>query len=44
MYYIDLKNKFINLGCFNINQIYAFDHDFNRNNLTDYHKLEEVAA
>jgi len=44
MNYIDLKNKFINLGCFNINQIYAFDHDFNRNNLTYWQELEEVAA
>ena len=38
MYYIDLRNKFINLGCFNINQIYAFDPDFNRNNLTYWQK------
>jgi predicted transcriptional regulator of viral defense system len=38
MKYIDFKNKFINLGCFNINQIYAFDPDFNRNNLTYWQK------
>ena len=38
MYYIDLRNKFINLGCFNINQIYVFDPDFNRNNLTYWQK------
>jgi predicted transcriptional regulator of viral defense system len=38
MNYIDFKNKFINLGCFNINQIYAFYPDFNRNNLTYWQK------
>ncbi len=37
MNFFEFKNKFLALGCFNVNQIYAWNHTFNRNNLTNWH-------
>lgn len=33
MNFIEFRSKFFDLACFNINQIYAWQPDFNRNNL-----------
>lgn len=33
MNYIEFRNKMYPLACFNVNQVYAWDPDFNRNNL-----------
>jgi predicted transcriptional regulator of viral defense system len=34
MNFIEFRKKMFDLACFNINQIYAWEPDFNRNNLT----------
>jgi len=33
MNFIDFRRKMIDLACFNVNQVYAWEPDFNRNNL-----------
>ena len=38
MSYIEFRNKMFNLACFNINQVYAWKHEFDRNNLTRWTK------
>ena len=38
MSYIEFRNKMFDLACFNINQVYAWKHDFDRNNLTRWTK------
>ncbi len=38
MNYLEFKNKFFELGCFNINQVYAWQPEFDRNNLTRWLK------
>ncbi len=38
MNYLDFRQNWIELGCFNINQIYAWQQDFDRNNLTRWVK------
>lgn len=36
--FLEFKDKMFNLGCFNIYQVYAWQPDFNRNNLTHWTK------
>lgn len=38
MTFLEFKDKMFALGCFNIHQIYAWKHDFDRNNLTRWVK------
>lgn len=38
MTFLEFKSKMFDLGCFNIHQIYAWQPDFNRNNLTRWVK------
>ena len=38
MNYLEFRNKWINLACFNTNQIYAWEPKFDRNNLTRWVK------
>ena len=38
MNYLEFKNRFFELGCFNINQVYAWQPKFDRNNLTRWLK------
>ena len=38
MLFLEFRKKLFNLACFNINQIYAWDPDFNRNNLVRWTK------
>ena len=38
MTYIEFRKKMFDLACFNINQVYAWQPDFNRNNLINWTK------
>jgi predicted transcriptional regulator of viral defense system len=38
MNYLEFRNKMFDLACFNINQVYALDPDFSRNNLVRWTK------
>ncbi len=38
MNFLEFKNKLFDLGCFNINQVYAWQPDFDRNNFTRWLK------
>ena len=38
MNYLEFKNKFFDLGCFNIHQVYAWQPDFDRNNIVRWTK------
>lgn len=38
MNYLDFRNQMFDTGCFNINQIYAWKPDFNRNNIVRWTK------
>ena len=38
MLFLEFRKKLFDLACFNINQIYAWDPDFNRNNLVRWTK------
>jgi predicted transcriptional regulator of viral defense system len=38
MSYLDFRKEFFQLGCFNINQVYAWQDSFDRNNLTRWIK------
>lgn len=38
MNYLDFKNKMFDSGCFNINQVYAWQPDFDRNNFVRWTK------
>lgn len=38
MNYIEFRNKMFDLACFNINQVYAWQPDFDRNNLSRWTK------
>jgi len=38
MNYLEFKNQMFDLACFNINQVYAWQPDFDRNNLTRWLK------
>lgn len=40
MNFIDFKKKMFDLACFNVNQVYSWQEDFDRNNLTRWVKNE----
>ena len=40
MNYLQFKNRFFDLGCFNIHQVYAWQADFDKSNMTRWLKRE----